>query len=224
MHRDLHSWDLTPKEAVRLQKQLRRRQRTDLTLRRPQRVAGVDVSYLKEIGESIAVVVVLTFPALEVVEEQVSRLPTPFPYVPGLLSFREIPAILPAFEKLQCRPDLVFVDGHGQAHPRRMGIASHLGIWLELPTIGIGKSRLCGQYHPPSPQRGSISPLIDQDEEIALVLRSRSHVKPIFVSVGYGLPLPECLRWTLQSLTRYRLPEPIRQADRRAARAKKPRG
>ncbi|HSR66458.1 MAG TPA: deoxyribonuclease V [Acidobacteriota bacterium] len=221
MHHDLHRWDLTPKEAVQLQRELCRRVRTDLQVGNPRRVAGVDVSYDKESGESFATVVVLSFPQLQVVEEQISSLPTPFPYLPGLLSFREIPAILPAFAKLQGRPDLVFVDGHGQAHPRRMGIATHLGLWLEMPTIGIGKSRLCGEHSVPAAQRGSIAPLLDKGEEIALVLRSRDNVKPIYVSSGYGLPLAECLRWTLQSLTRYRLPEPIRQADRYAALAKK---
>ena len=154
------------------------------------------------------------------VESAVAKSQTPFPYVPGLLSFREIPVILKAIEKLSSLPDLICVDGHGQAHPRRFGIASHLGLWLKHPTIGIGKSRLCGEFREPGPRRGAASNLIHQGEVIGRVLRTRQGVKPIFVSVGYGLPLKECVRWTLAVTPRFRLPEPIRQADRLSEKSK----
>ena len=132
--------------------------RTDAKFSPPNTVAGVDVAYLPESGESIASVVVLSYPELDMQVSKVARIPTPFPYVPGLLSFREIPAILKAVEELDVLPDLIFVDGHGQAHPRRFGIASHLGLWLKTPTIGIGKSRLCGRYREPAQRRGSATP------------------------------------------------------------------
>lgn len=216
----MHSWNLTPKEAVQLQKKLRDQVRTDAKFSPPNTVAGVDVAYLPESGESIASVVVLSYPDLDMQVSKVARIPTPFPYVPGLLSFREIPAILKAVEELDVLPDLIFVDGHGQAHPRRFGIASHLGLWLKKPTIGIGKSRLCGRYREPAQRRGSATRLVDKGEVIGKVVRTRSGVKPVFVSVGFGLPLETCLGWTLAVTRRFRLPEPIRQADRLSGKSK----
>ncbi len=138
---------------------------------------------------------------------------TPFPYIPGLLSFREVPPILKALKKLSRLPDLILVDGHGRAHPRRFGIASHLGLWLKHPTIGIGKSRLCGEFRQPGKRRGSSTDLVHKGEVIGKVLRTRVGVKPVFVSVGYGLPLEECVSWALAMTSRFRLPEPIRRAD-----------
>ncbi len=220
MIRALHSWDVSPKQAVQLQKELRRRVRTDLPLESPQRIAGVDVGYLPSSRQSIATVVVLSYPGLDVLEQSVSRLETPFPYVPGLLSFRELPAIVPAFEGLKRLPDLILVDGHGAAHPRRFGIASHLGLLLEIPSIGIGKKRLCGEFREPGLEKGERAELEHKGERIGIVLRTRHGVKPVFVSVGYGLPLEQCVDWTLKCTPRYRLPEPIRQAHNLAARRK----
>ena len=216
----MHSWNLTPKEAVQLQKELKNRIQTDVPFKRPRLVAGVDVGYLPRESQSIASVVVLSYDGLERVESAVARSETPFPYIPGLLSFREIPVILKAFEKLSTLPDLIYVDGHGQAHPRRFGIASHLGLWLKHPTIGIGKSRLCGEFREPGQRRGSSTQLIHRGEVIGQVLRTRKGVKPIFVSVGYGLPLKECVHWTLAVTPRFRLPEPIRQADTNSEKSK----
>ena len=213
----LHEWDLTPREAIALQKKLQPSIRTDLALPSVEFVAGVDVAYSKATGESIASLCLLSYPGLLLVDHSVARLKTPFPYVPGLLSFREIPPILEAVRRLRRPFQLLFVDGHGQAHPRRFGIASHLGLWLERPTIGIGKSRLVGRYEEPGKAKGCRSPLVDRAEVIGTVLRTREGVKPIFVSVGYGLPLDTCVDWTLQVTPRFRLPEPIRQADRLAA-------
>jgi len=217
---NVHSWDLTPKEAVALQKRLRSQIRTHLVLKEPERIAGVDVSYLTRQKLSVAGVVVLPADCDDTVEQAVATVKTPFPYVPGLLSFRELPAILKAIGKLSRPPDLIFVDGHGQAHPRRFGIASHLGLWTKLPAIGVGKSRLCGLCELPGSRRGEMTDLVDDGEIIGKVLRTRTGVKPVFVSVGYGLTLQECVRWTLRMAPRFRLPEPIRRADRLAAEQK----
>ena len=149
-----------------------------------------------------------------------ARSETPLPYIPGLLSFREIPVILKAFKKLSTLPDLIYVDGHGQAHPRRFGIAPHLGLWLKHPTISIGESRLCGELREPGQRRGSSTQLIPRGEVIGQVLRTRKGAKPIFVSVGYGLPSKECVHWTLAVTPRFRLPEPIRQADTNSEKSK----
>ena len=169
----------------------------------------------------MAACVLLSWPGLEVQEQRWHVELTRFPYVPGLLSFREIPAVLEAFEQLSAAPDLIFVDGHGRAHPRRFGIASHLGVWLGIPTIGIGKSKLCGDYQQPELEKGQSQPLWDRGERIGMVLRSRRGIKPIFVSIGSGLSLESCLHWTEATLTRYRLPEPIRAADRFSHEAKR---
>jgi deoxyribonuclease V len=217
---DLHSWHLTPKEAVALQRHLRQLVHTSMNLGEISRLAGVDVAYLRGSGESVATVAVLQYPELQLIDFTVARVRTPFPYIPGLLSFREMPPILEAFRSLSLQVDIVFVDGHGLAHPRRMGIASHLGLWLEKPTIGIGKSRLCGEYQEPGSDKGCCAELWDKGEVVGQVLRTRSNVKPIFVSVGYGIPLEDCVEMTLRATPKYRLPEPIRIADRLAAQNK----
>ncbi|MDP6561032.1 MAG: endonuclease V [Candidatus Binatia bacterium] len=198
---------------MQLQKELRCRVRTNIPFKCQALVGVVDVAYLPREERSIASIVVLSYDGLARVKSAVARSRTPFPYVPGLLSFREIPVILEAIEKLSALPDLIYVDGHGQAHPRRFGIASHLGLWLKHPTIGIGKSRLCDEFREPDQRRGAATNLIHRREVIDRVLRTRKGVKPIFVSAGYGLPLEECVRWTLAVTPRFRLPEPIRQAD-----------
>ncbi len=213
----LHPWNLTPREAIQLQKQLKKRIKTDLILRKVQRVAGVDVAYIRKSKESVATAVVLSYPQLTCVESAVVKMKTLFPYVPGLLSFREVPAISEALEKLSTLPELVFVDGHGQAHPRHFGIACHLGLWFTLPSVGIGKSLLRGQFQEPALERGASSELLHQDKVIGKALRTRPGVKPIFVSVGYDLSLPECVHWTLELSPRFRIPEPIRQAHRLAS-------
>ena len=224
MNDKLHTWNLTPKEAVALQRDLYEQLHTSLTLGQPSQIAGVDVAYIRETGESVATVAVLGFPDLRLLDSATAQVETPFPYIPGLLSFREIPPILEAFRLLSTPFDLVFVDGHGKAHPRRMGIASHLGLWLEKPTIGIGKSLLCGAYEEPGAEKGCTSDLKDKGELVGTVLRTRTGVKPVFVSVGYGIPLNHCVSMTLKATSKYRLPEPIRFADRLAAQNKRSAG
>jgi deoxyribonuclease V len=161
-----------------------------------------------------AAVVVLSYPSLDVIEERIVEVVTEFPYVPGLLSFREVPVLSKAFEKLEHEPDLLFVDGHGRAHPRRFGIACHLGLSLDVPTIGVGKTRLCGEHSEPAREKGATTMLVHRDEVIGHVLRSRDGVKPLYVSVGHRIGLTEASEWTLRLCQGFRLPEPIRVADR----------
>ena len=181
-------------------------------------IAAADVAFVDrpEHGRpkiARAAVVVLSYPSLNVIEQQVVEAVTEFPYVPGLLSFREAPVLSAAFEKLDHEPDLLFVDGHGRAHPRRFGIACHLGLALDVPTIGVGKSRLCGERSEPALEKGATTALVHRDEVVGHVVRSRDGVKPLYVSVGHRIGLAEASDWTLRLCQGFRLPEPIRVAD-----------
>jgi deoxyribonuclease V len=184
----------------------------------PRLVAGVDIS----VGErrAWAAVVVLTWPGLEVVERRTAERELEFPYVPGLLSFRELPSIFEAYDALEREPDLVFVDGHGLAHPRRFGIASHLGVALDRPSIGCGKSLLVGQHREPLRNRGSRRALVHQGETIGCALRTRDGVRPLYVSIGHRIDLETAVRLVLRASPRYRIPEPVRQAHVAAGRAR----
>lgn len=225
----LHEWNLAPREARALQTELAKRLELTDRLAPVRHIAGVDIGF-EDSGETTrAAVVVLKWnpasaPDLTVVEQVVHREPTRMPYIPGLLSFREIPAALGAFEKLSVMPELVMVDGQGIAHPRRLGVAAHLGLWLDLPTIGIAKSRLYGQHAEVGEQRGDWVPLYAGNagnagnETIGVVLRSRAKVKPIYVSPGHRITLETSLAWVMRCLGRTKLPEPTRLADRLASR------
>jgi deoxyribonuclease V len=180
--------------------------------RRVQLVAGADVSYDRRAPELFAAVVVTEVESGTVVEAASVSARARFPYVPGYLSFRELPAVLAAFAKLRSRPDLVLADGHGRAHPRRFGLACHLGVLLDLPTIGVAKSRLVGEHRDPGRRRGSHVPLVDQGEVIAEVVRTREGVRPVYVSIGHRVSLPTARAWVLRLATRHRLPEPARAA------------
>lgn len=212
--RPLHRWDVTPEEAVALQQQLRRQVVLQADLGRVERVAGVDVSFQGE--RARAAVVVLSFPQLAVVERALAEVPVAFPYIPGLLSFREGPAVLAAFERLTLWPDLVIFDGQGLAHPRRFGLACHLGLFLDLPSIGCAKSRLCGTYQEPGPFRGEWSPLYDGEEVIGAALRSHPAKEVLFVSPGHRMDLETAIRYVLACCTNHRLPETTRWAHRLA--------
>src|SRR5690554_4018419 len=221
----LHDWNLDPTEAIALQKRLATRIEREDRLAAVRHIAGVDIGFEQGGEVTRAAVVVLAWPGeplagVQVVEQVVHREPTRMPYIPGLLSFREVPAALAAFEGLAVLPDLVMVDGQGIAHPRRLGVASHLGLWLDLPTIGVAKSRLCGRHGEPGPERGDWTPLIDgpDDELIGAVLRSRVGVKPLFVTPGHRVSLPTALAWVVACRGRTRLPEPTKLADRLASR------
>lgn len=213
-----HSWDLTPKEAIGLQQELRGRVVLEDRLDKPVRaVAGVDVGF--EEGNTItrAAVAVLAYPSLELLDRSVARQPTRFPYIPGLLSFREVPAVLDAFAGLRERPQLLLCDGQGIAHPRRLGIASHLGLLLDIPAIGVAKTRLIGEHAPVPDERGARVPLIDKGEIIGAVLRTRKGVKPLFISPGHRISLETAIEYVMGCLTRFRLPETTRWAHRLAS-------
>lgn len=210
-----HTWDLSPSEAVAVQRDLARRVECQDRLDPVELVAGVDVSVRGDLAR--AAVVVMRLPELRVVEQVLAERPVTFPYVPGLLSFREAPVILDALARLRSAPQVLIFDGQGIAHPRRLGIASHLGVVLDHPAIGCAKSRLSGTYADPAPERGSHTPLRAGDEVIGVVLRTRDRVKPLFVSIGHRVSLDTAIDLVLRCGAGYRLPEPTRRADRAAA-------
>jgi deoxyribonuclease V len=210
----LHRWNLAPKEAVVIQRQLRHKVVIAPLAAAVHRVAGVDVSVRD--GRAISAVVILSYPELELEEVRIDERAIRFPYVPGLLSFRECPGVLAAFRKLKRLPDLMLVDGHGIAHPRRVGIAAHLGLLLDLATVGCAKSRLCGAHDEPGLERGCSVPLTDDSETIGAVVRTRSNVKPIYISVGNRITLDEAVEHVLSCGGGYRLPEPTRLAHHAA--------
>ena len=210
-----HPWSLSPHEAMALQRELaQRNDRSDHGLS-IQSIAGIDVGLQGEVAR--AAVVVLSFPELAVIEEVCAERLVTFPYIPGLLSFREAPAILDALARLGSVPDVLIFDGQGYAHPRRMGIATHVGILLDHTTMGCAKSRLCGSYEEPAPERGSYTWLWDRGEIIGAVLRTRTQVKPVFVSAGHKISLQRAIEIALRCGKGYRLPEPTRKAHRLAS-------
>jgi deoxyribonuclease V len=217
MKTPMHRWDLTPKEAAALQAQLRDRVVREDRLGPVRHVAGVDVGFEGKGKITRAAVAVLRFPELEPVEQAIARVPTTFPYVPGLLSFREAPAVLEAFASLRIQPDLILYDGQGVAHPRRFGIAAHVGVLLDVPSIGVAKTRLIGQHGPVPATKGRWAPLRDGEEIIGAVLRTRAHVKPLYVSIGHRVSLDTAIRYVMACVTRYRLPETTRLAHRLAS-------
>ncbi len=214
----VHDWELTPAQARAVQQQLHTHVITQDCLGPVNYVAGVDVGFEDQGRVTRAAVVVLRFPALQEVEHTIARRPTTFPYVPGLLSFRELPAVLEALERLTVEPGVLLCDGQGIAHPRRLGIASHLGVLLDRPTIGVAKSRLCGHHGPVPAGRGDWTPLLDGAETIGAVLRTRSGVKPLYISVGHRISLTTAIHYVMACTRRFRLPETTRQADRLASR------
>ena len=215
-----HSWVKNVAEAKVIQEQLRHQVVTSDCLREVKYVAGVDIGFENNYAISKAAVAVLTYPELELVEQAIARIPTAFPYVPGYLSFREIPAILAALPQLTTTPDLILCDGQGLAHPRRLGLACHLGVLLDLPTIGVAKSLLIGKHEAVALEKGSCQPLKDGAETIGMVLRSRTKVKPIYVSIGHKISLPTAVAYVKGCLTKYRLPETTRWADKLASNKK----
>ncbi|WP_226801760.1 deoxyribonuclease V [Alkalilimnicola sp. S0819] len=212
-----HRWDVSPAEAVAIQRELRTQLRLEPLRHTPRLIAGVDAGFEDAGRTARAAVVLYQYPELEPVEEQLAREPVRMPYIPGLLSFREIPVVLKALAQLHQEPELLLCDGQGIAHPRRLGIAAHLGLITDLPAIGVGKSRLIGDFQEPGTNRGEQSPLKDKGERIGTVLRTRDRVKPVFVSPGHRMDQRGAVDWVMRCLTRYRLPEPIRAADRLAS-------
>ena len=213
-----HAWPSTLEEAIVIQEKLRDRVITEDQLQEPvQHVAGVDMGFEADGTISRAAVAVLSFPDLQVIETSLAYRPTTFPYVPGFLSFREIPAVLDALEKIKTTPDIILCDGQGIAHPRRLGIASHLGLLIDMPTIGVAKSRLVGKYEELPETKGSSQPLIYKGETVGAVLRSRTGVKPLYISSGHRISLPTAIDYVLRCTPKYRLPETTRIADKLAS-------
>ncbi len=236
-----HRWDVSPKRAASIQQELRRHWIGEDRFSKIRTVAGLDAAFvlvgsqalakpanrsnaLRSANRAIGCVVMYRYPEMEEIDRAFAILPLKFPYVPGLLSFREIPVLLAALAKLRSQPDLLFCDGQGIAHPRRLGLATHLGIALDLPTIGCAKSRLIGTHAEPCNKAGSWSPLIDEhadNETIGAVLRTRTGVKPIYLSQGHRVSLASAVRLTLTVTDGQRIPRPTRDADRFAAETKR---
>jgi len=218
-----HSWGLKPREAIALQKELASR----VVVAKPpgelRFIAGLDAAFSSDGRRCLAAAVLWDAREQRVVEQHTASAKLTFPYIPGLLSFREAPALLAALRKLERTPDALMCDGQGLAHPRRLGIASHVGIICDLPTIGCAKSRLCGEETEPARRQGAWTPLLDGEEEIGGVLRTQDGVRPLYVSVGHRCDLATARELVLRCATRYRLPEPTRLADRLVAAAKRQR-
>jgi deoxyribonuclease V len=209
----IHAWDLKPAEAAALQAKLARQVVRQSRIRPEDitRLAGIDAGYHNKMA--YAAVVVLNLTDLKVLETATAARPISFPYVPGLLSFREAPAVLQALDKLKSAPDLLLIDGQGIAHPRRFGIASHIGLLTGIPSVGCAKTRLLGDYDEPQRERGNMAYLKENGETLGAVVRTRTGVKPVFVSIGHLMDLNDSIRIILKSCRGYRLPEPIRMAD-----------
>ena len=211
--RSIHSWSVTPKQAINIQKNLASRVVRTGRLRKVTLVAGADLAFSPDKSCCMAGVVIWDMRTDEVIEQHVVRRQTRFPYVPGLLSFREAPALLSALRKIRHEPDVFLFDGQGYAHPRRFGLACHVGLWIDRPSIGCAKSLLIGDGKAPGRSKGSMSPLMHQGERIGMALRTRDGIKPLYVSVGHRLSLETSVEIALCCCTKYRLPQPTRLAD-----------
>lgn len=218
---NLHRWDVSIKEARQIQINLSKRLIFQGEPKKITVVAGSDVSYNQGDQKAWAGVVVFNIQDWEVVEERVDFGTTPFPYIPGYLSFREVPVLLKVFQKVETVADVVLLDGQGIAHPRRMGIASHVGLFLELPTIGCAKSRLVGEFEPVPKQKGSYSVLKVDDERVGWVVRTRDRVKPIFISPGHRIGSERTLKVVMECCGTFRIPEPLRRAHQLVNRIRK---
>ncbi len=208
----LHSWQVTVDQALTIQKRLAEQVSRTSEVTAPRFIAGVDIAVNKRGEMATAAVVVLNYPELSLAETKVVKGNLGFSYIPGLLSFRESPLILAACEELSLTPDLVMVDGQGIAHPRRMGIASHLGLLLNVPTIGCAKSRLCGRHDSPGTEAGDYSELVDKGEVIGVALRTKPGAGPLYISIGHKIDLSDAIGWVLKCCRGHRLPEPTRLA------------
>ncbi|MBC8505678.1 MAG: deoxyribonuclease V [Anaerolineales bacterium] len=217
--RRTHAWDLPPKDAIQLQEQLRTRViSSSLADESIQYVAGIDVGFPRNREIAHAAIVLLKYPSMELVDQGLAELPVSMPYVPGLLSFREIPVILAALEEITLTPDLLITDSQGIAHPRRFGLACHLGVLLDMPAIGCAKSILVGKHSTLRKMRGSTADLVDNGETIGSVVRTRDGVKPVYISIGHRVDLTSAVRIILNCGSGYRLPEPTRWAHKLASK------
>jgi deoxyribonuclease V len=212
-----HPWTVAPSEARVIQTSLHDAVMLKDSQGPVRRIAGADVAFIGAGRTARAAIAVLSFPGLDLIEQAIAERPCDFPYMTGLLSFREVPVLLQALERLSVWPDLMLCDGQGYAHPRRLGLACHLGLCADLPTIGVAKTRLIGRHGPVPAGRGDWTALLDKEETIGAVLRTRVGVRPLFVSVGHRVSLPSAVRFVMACTTRYRLPETTRAAHRLAS-------
>jgi len=210
--RELHDWQISIAQAKQIQMELARQISHKNEVAKPRFIAGVDISAPDSGGIARAAAVILTYPLLEVAEVKTTEDKLNFPYIPGLLSFRESPLVLAVCQKLSIDPDLILVDGQGIAHPRRLGIASHLGLLLDIPSIGCAKSRLCGTHSTVNDKVGSYTELIDNGEIIGVALRTKTYVNPVYISIGHKIDLPTAIHWVMECCRGLRLPEPSRLA------------
>ncbi len=217
---NLHDWNLTYSEAISLQKELANQVKHQKIKFKPETIAGLDCAFSKDGKQIITAIVVLKFGNFEVLETVSSVQKVTFPYIPGLLSFREAPVCLAAVQKLKITPDVFMIDGQGIAHPRRLGLGAHLGLFFDIPTFGCAKSRLIGQFDEPAIEKGALSPLKDKNEIIGSVVRTRAKVKPVFISVGNKCLLEDAINITLSCATKYRIPEPTRLAHQYVSKLK----
>ena len=208
----LHSWQVSTAQALDLQRRLAAQVSRSGEVTTPRFIAGVDISASNTQGMATGAVVVLHYPELRLVETKIAQGRLDFPYIPGLLSFRESPLTLAACEKLSITPDLILVDGQGIAHPRRLGLASHLGLLLNTPTIGCAKSLLCGEHEAPGVEPGSSAEIVDKGETVGVALRTKLGIKPIYVSIGHRVDLQTAIYWVMKCCRGYRIPEPTRLA------------
>lgn len=218
--KNIHEWDLTYQQARSLQEQLASKVRFTAIRKKPRLVAGIDCAFSKDGKRIGAAVVVMNFPELEVIEIETATAEVTYPYIPGLLSFREGPVCIKAVEKIVNTPDVFLVDGQGIAHGRGLGLAAHLGLFFDKPTIGCAKSRLVGQYEEPGKDKGGCSPLIYKDRQVGAVVRTRTNVKPLLISVGNKCSLDDAIEITLACAKKYRLPEPTRLAHQTVTKLK----
>jgi deoxyribonuclease V len=218
----LHNWDLSYADARKLQTQLAERvEFVPFKLKEPMLVAGLDCAFSGDGKEVIAVIIVMQVPEFKVVETASASCKVTFPYIPGLLSFREAPACIEAAKKLKTEPDFIIIDGQGIAHPRRLGIAAHLGLVFDRPTVGCAKSRLIGEHGTLGRNKGTFWFLTDKDEIIGAVVRTRRDVKPVYISVGNKCLLEDAIELVLRCTIKYRLPEPTRLAHQLVTKLKK---
>jgi deoxyribonuclease V len=211
-YHNLHPWKVSPQEAIHIQTKLQKKVILTSGLDQIKRIAGADISYSRETKKAYGAIIIFSFPELEILETEFAVEEVGFPYIPGLLTFREGPVLLKACELVKDAPDVIIFDGQGIAHPRRIGLATHLGILLDRPTIGCAKSKLTGRYSEPDDAAGSYTFLKEGDEIIGAVVRARKGIKPLFVSSGYRINLASAIEIVLKCIRGYRLPEPTRQA------------
>jgi deoxyribonuclease V len=208
----IHPWKVSPREAIRIQEKLRKKLRLRAPTTPLRKIAAGDVSYSRLNDKTYASFLLFTYPDLTLLERASAKGRTSFPYIPGLLTFREAPILLEAFSRLRTQPDLILIDGQGIAHPRSMGIAAHIGLILNLPSIGCAKSRLIGTHAELAPDRGKVIPLVEGGRTVGMLLRTRDGVKPVYVSPGHKMDMKTSVKIVLSLCRGYRIPEPLRQA------------